>query len=250
MVVNNVVAAFDIDGALIESVEEGLKRSQEAWKEIEGTTFPMNPNTFLDYRWSVKMVEHYFQNAKAYEEKMGNLPQDYKGLEKVRSKYDASEFSKKFYEARKRAMAKEEAWLEEFRLYDGIKGMLEELDNMGVVKVVATAKDKQSTLKLLNHFDIEKYWEKIYAREGGHFDKKQHFTKIFNDFKINPSNIFFYDDLPEWLDTAKAFGFTPVAAPQGYGRDKDLAEYINARPEEFASVVASITNKWSCERSI
>jgi phosphoglycolate phosphatase-like HAD superfamily hydrolase len=236
-----VVTAIDVDGTIIDSLNECFEKSKEAWEEVEGTSFPMDLESFRTNRWSVKVAEQYFQNAKLLANGV-QLPQEFSELEGLRRKIDASSVVTKFYESRRKAAQNKEAWLNEHRLFEEVPEMFQELEKLGTVNTVVTTKDKESTLDLLEHFGIAGHIDAVYAREESKesADRKYQFGRILKDYQATPSDVIAYDDLPEQLEIAKSLGFSVIAAPQGYSRDKDLAKYIKARPLEFAAIVSSV----------
>jgi phosphoglycolate phosphatase-like HAD superfamily hydrolase len=236
-----VVTVIDVDGTMVDSLEEVFKRSKEAWEEVEETAFPMDLASFRRHRWSVQTAEQYYQNAKLFQNGTA-LPEEFSELELLRKKIDASSFVTKFYEARKKAMQDRSAWFGEHRLFDGVPEMFQHLEDIDVINTAVTTKDRESTKELLGHFKIDRYLQTIYAREESKesAERAYQFKKLLKDYDVSPSDVIAYDDLADQLVIAKNFGFLSVAAPQGYSRDKDLATYIKARPREFASIVVSV----------
>jgi phosphoglycolate phosphatase-like HAD superfamily hydrolase len=241
---NKIVTTIDVDGTTVDTVVECYNRSTEAWEAVEKTEFPMSLENFRGCRWSVKIAEQYYQNAKLFELRIP-FPESFEELDLLRKKFDASRFTEAFYKSRERATQEMEAWFNEHRLFEGVPQMFKELESIGTINTISTTKDKESTVRLLKHFKIDRFIKNIYAREGTKesADRNYQFKKLLEDHQAEPSSVIAYDDLPEQLAIARSFGFLAVAAPQGYGRNKDLVTYLKARPEEFADLVKSVVER-------
>jgi phosphoglycolate phosphatase-like HAD superfamily hydrolase len=231
-----VLTSIDVDGTMIDSIPEVLKRSREAWQVVDGTEFPMGEENFRRYRWSVSEAKHYFQNAIALQQHK-NLPNDYASLDLLRKGYDVPRHVDAFYASRKSAQEKgEEAWLEEHVMFEGVSNMLWALHSGGITNTVITSKDESSTKRLLAHFDLARYVDRVYGKEYG--NRTQQFQRLKQDFKEpSVSSVYVYDDLPENLEEAQKHGFKVFLASQGYAKEEDKSRFFALKPKEFSRVV-------------
>ena len=230
-----ITIALDCDGTVWDCSEEWYDTATEAWKTVEKTNFPMSKKKFKSHIWSIVRPEHIMQNAKLVERSV-KLPDNFGELQKLRSQFDVSRHVDAFYECRTRLMQEKEDWLAKHRLYREVRTMFNSLEELDVNNLAVTSKDGASTRELLKYFDIEKYIEKVYGKEIG--SRTDQFRCLLQDYKDH--TIIAYDDMPENLEVAKAFGFLPVAAPQGYSRLSDLSGYVIASPMEFVEIVMEV----------
>jgi len=232
---SDMLIVVDADGTLWDCLEEWYSTASEAWVSVEKTDFPMSYEKFYKYRWSVVRPEHIIQNAKLLKQGIA-VPEDLEELNSLRWKYDVSEHVKAFYYCRRKAMQDLSAWTSKHKLYEGVNEMFSELRDLGTTNVVVTSKDRDSTEVLLRHFDIFIFIDKIY--DGSFGRRAEQYNALSREHKTD--SVIVYDDMPENLEVAISVGFIAIAAPQGYGREKDLAKYRKAYPNEFAKIVKEL----------
>jgi len=229
-----VTIAFDGDGTIWDCRREWYDTASEAWFTIEKTEFPMGYERFNEFIWSVVRPEHIMQNAKLASMNI-TLPTNINDLVKLRSMFDVFDYVNAFYNCRQKAMKDKENWLKKHKLYEGVTDMFKSLEKVRTNNVVVTSKDGTSTTELLKYFDIDKFIDEIYSKELG--GRQEQFRCLSAKHK---DHIVVYDDMPENLEVAKSFGFIPIAAPQGYSRQSDLAEYVTASPHEFVRIIRGL----------
>ena len=124
-------------------------------------------------------------------------------------------------------------------VYDGIPEMLESLKADGRTLVVATSKPEKFALEILAHFDLLKYFDKVY---GATMDEKRN-TKdaviayALDEMKLSACDVLMIGDRKYDIEGAHKNGMEAVGVLYGYGDraefEKEGAEYIAADVKEL-----------------
>ena len=123
--------------------------------------------------------------------------------------------------------------LYENELFAGIPELLADLQSRGVTLIVATSKPEEFTHRILDHFDLSKY----FAFVGGNTLDEKRPTKasviqhILNEYPhITPNNTVMVGDRHFDVEGAHAFGLPAVGVLYGYGDRAEMevagADYI------------------------
>ena len=114
----------------------------------------------------------------------------------------------------------------ECKLYDGIKELLRILKNAGLKIVLATSKPDFFAVRVLEHYDILKYFDFV---GGASEDEKTRGTKeavleyIFNEMKIeNRENVIMIGDRHYDINGAKEFSIDSIGVLYGFGTKEEL----------------------------
>ena len=123
--------------------------------------------------------------------------------------------------------------LYENELFAGIPDLLADLQSRGIALIVATSKPEEFTHRILDHFDLSKY----FAFVGGNtLDEKrptkasviQHILSVYPT--ITPDNTAMVGDRHFDVDGAHAFGLSAVGVLYGYGDRAEMeaagADYV------------------------
>jgi HAD superfamily hydrolase (TIGR01509 family) len=105
-----------------------------------------------------------------------------------------------------------------FELIENIR----ELRKSKIKCVLATNQEKYRLEYMKKEMDFETTFDKIYSSNLIGFKKPniQYYTHILNDLNENPSNIVFYDDRQENIESAKSLGINSIL----YNKDLKLPE--------------------------
>lgn len=122
--------------------------------------------------------------------------------------------------------------LYENRVYDGIKEVLEELVKSQKNLYLATSKPWVYAEKILEHFELNGFFKKIYGSEldGTGTDKSDLIKYILNQEGLNPCECVMVGDRKYDLIGAKSNGVRAVAASWGYGSFEEIEE---EKPEKI-----------------
>ena len=132
----------------------------------------------------------------------------------------------------------------ENRVYDGIKGLLEDLKNKGYTLVMATSKPETFAKRIADHFDLTKYFTYI---AGATFDGRISTKAEVIEYAIKAlglkdrSEIIMIGDRHHDVEGAKETGLDSLGVLYGYGNREELekagATYIAPTVEDIASIL-------------
>ena len=128
----------------------------------------------------------------------------------------------------------------ENKVYDGIPEMLGELQNKGVKTAIATSKPYEFSVRILEHFDLMKYFDQVGAATmDGRISKKADvISHLLSDMDIDEkSSLLMVGDRYHDIEGAKANGLDSAGVLWGYGSAEELtkagAEYLIERPGDI-----------------
>ncbi len=128
----------------------------------------------------------------------------------------------------------------ENEVYDGIPEMLSELKKRGVILAIATSKPYEFTVRILEHFDLMKYFDHIGAATmDGRISKKEDvILNLLDQLDVkDKSTILMVGDRHHDIDGAKANGLDSAGVLWGYGSEEELAgagaEYLLREPSDL-----------------
>lgn len=131
----------------------------------------------------------------------------------------------------------------ENRLYEGIPKMLETLNSKGMFLAVASSKPTVFVERILEHFEIKKYFKVIVGSElDGTRTKKEEVVdealrQLFGDKPVEKEKVYMIGDRRFDVEGARAIGVDSVGVTYGYGDMEELreakADYIVRSVEEL-----------------
>ena len=131
----------------------------------------------------------------------------------------------------------------ENELYDGIPEMLHTLQSKGLFLAVASSKPTVYVERILEHFQIDKYFKVVVGSEldGTRVNKdevvQEALHRLFGDQPIQTDQVYMIGDRKFDVEGAKALGIESVAVTYGYGSMEELksakADYIVQSVEEL-----------------
>ncbi len=134
-------------------------------------------------------------------------------------------------------------WLEN-KPYDGIHDALAAVTNSGCVLFVATSKPRIAARRIVDHFEMAQYFEKVYGCElDGTRAKKTELLKFAIDENPQASSRTMIGDRKHDLIGAIANDIKPIGVSYGYGSYDELtaagATAIAAAPAELPEIIAT-----------
>lgn len=131
----------------------------------------------------------------------------------------------------------------ENELYDGIPKMLEALNSKGMYLAVASSKPTVFVERILEHFQIKKYFKVIVGSEldGTRVNKDEvvaeALRQLFGDNPVEKEKVYMIGDRRFDVEGARAAGVESVGVAYGYGDMEELreakADYIVRSVEEL-----------------
>lgn len=132
----------------------------------------------------------------------------------------------------------------ENEVYPGIPEMLGDLKAAGYQLAVASSKPQVFVERILDHFDLAKYFDVVIGSElDGRRETKDQVVKaaldaLFGDAEGNPDEVYMIGDRKFDVEGAKALSVESVGVTYGYGSKEELkeahADYIVQSVEELA----------------
>ena len=128
-------------------------------------------------------------------------------------------------------------------IYPGVPQMLKVLQAAGLGLYVATAKPHPSARRVLEHFDLSRYFTGVYGSEfDGRFDDKGDLLEhLLAQERLAPEQTLMIGDRRHDALAARRNGIRAVGVTYGYGSAEELnaagAAALCASPEQVAAVV-------------
>lgn len=130
----------------------------------------------------------------------------------------------------------------ENEVYDGIPSVLKQLCDEGKRLILATSKPQEFTNKIMEHFDLAKYFEFIAGSnmDGTRSKKAEVIEYALNKCKItDKSKVVMVGDRKQDIIGAKAVGIDSIGVEYGYG---DYEELNNAGATYLVKTVSELGN--------
>lgn len=124
--------------------------------------------------------------------------------------------------------------------YDGIIEMMAELDSLGKKMYVATAKFEKFALKVIEHFEMDRYIIQVKGADynGKKAEKDGIISSVLETQQLIPSEeIVMVGDTIYDIKGGNENGLSTVAVGYGFGKEEDLR---NANPNYFADDVEEL----------
>lgn len=135
--------------------------------------------------------------------------------------------------------------LYENEIYDGISKLLEKLKNEDKKIALATSKPTVYAVKILEHFDIYKYFDLCVGSEldGKRVEKEDVICEVLNVLKPDLSKTVMIGDRKFDINAAKASGIASVGVTYGFAEEKELEisnpDYIANTVDELEKILLS-----------
>ncbi len=117
-------------------------------------------------------------------------------------------------------------WLYDGYVYDGIPGLLSELRERGSGLIIATCKPTPTAMRVLEHFDLTKYFDFIFGctLDGSRLHKDEVIEFALSEHKIDKSSAVMVGDRRDDILGAHASSLPAIAVMWGYGSRAEFAE--------------------------
>lgn len=145
----------------------------------------------------------------------------------------------------------------ENELYPGMAEFLAALKGKGIRLAVASSKPQELVEKVLEHFDIRKYFQVVVGSDlsGKRLEKSEVIEEVFRQFfsgKRTPKkDILMVGDRKFDVKGAEAFGLKCAAVSYGYGEEEELVEagaaYITDNLEDLYTIITGEEKKKGAE---
>ncbi|MEI0531302.1 HAD hydrolase-like protein [Brachyspira pilosicoli] len=126
-------------------------------------------------------------------------------------------------------------------LYDGIYDLIKTLYNNNFNTYLATAKPLESAVRIIKHFDLDKYFTNMYgAILGGAIKNKLDVLKEASlKENFNKNETIMIGDRIDDIEASKNMGFDSIAVRYGFGNDEEFrdATYIVNNTKEILDII-------------
>lgn len=251
------VIVFDFDGVVVDSTEECMLVSWNAWSEYIGETGRKVAGAdnipeywrhyFTHLRPRVRGAGEYLTVYWSYENSRSlKTQQDFDAVSEELSA-DMEVYKEIFYQNRALLMSNDlDAWIKLHRVSEEVVAFMGELADEDSL-FVATLKDGPSVRRILESYGVSVPDEKFYDQSKIK-TKLEALKAIEFDSGLTPDNIYFIDDNITHLLDPKASGFSTCHAAW-FGRLDDFVELANlhdipslASPKLFKEFVLGCGN--------
>lgn len=128
-------------------------------------------------------------------------------------------------------------------LYDGIYDLIKTLYNNNFNTYLATAKPLESAVRIIKHFDLDKYFTNMYgAILGGAIKNKLDVLKEASlKENFNKNETIMIGDRIDDIEASNNMGFDSIAVKYGFGNDEEFrnATYIVNNTKEILDIIIS-----------
>ncbi|ADK32177.1 phosphatase, HAD family [Brachyspira pilosicoli WesB] len=126
-------------------------------------------------------------------------------------------------------------------LYDGIYDLIKTLYNNNFNTYLATAKPLESAVRIIKHFDLDKYFTNMYgAILGGAIKNKLDVLKEASlKENFNKNETIMIGDRIDDIEASKNMGFDSIAVKYGFGNDEEFrdATYTVNNTKEILDII-------------
>ncbi len=128
---------------------------------------------------------------------------------------------------------------EQNSVYPGIPAMLQSLQTSGWKLFLCTSKREDFSLRILEKFDLSRYFIAVYADTAGslHHSKTTLLRRLLEEQSLGRAGTFMVGDRHFDIEAARANGVASIAVTYGYGT---LEEIEAARPDHICNAVEGL----------
>ena len=109
--------------------------------------------------------------------------------------------------------------------YPGVRELLEELKTRGYTLFVATSKPETTSVKILEHFDLAKYFDRICGASNDlSRNSKEAVIEYLLELNGRTDNMIMVGDTKFDIIGAKAHGIPAIGVSWGYGKVEEMVE--------------------------
>ncbi len=214
------VIAFDYDGVIADTLAETYLMGKTAYEDMTGKKMIVE-RVFNKARPFIKTAEDYLSVQMLLERHKSISFQSIRDVQK-KSPDTHAEFAKRFYAARGKLIKNPKVWFRCFAMYNGIVKLIKKLLKSNKI-FIATARDKESTSKVLKHagirIDSKNIIDRYFSKDK--LEQAKHIASV-TGAKLN--EIVFIDDIIDQLKPLYSAGVRTILASWGYSTPKYIAE--------------------------
>ena len=126
----------------------------------------------------------------------------------------------------------------ENRVYPGVRNVLRILRRAGVKMGIVTGKPENSTVRILEHFGLKRYFDTVVCAAGEHAEKDQ---LILRALPEDHGEAWMVGDRCFDMEGGVRTGLRTIGAGWGYGTEEELrksgAEFVAGKPEDIAEII-------------
>ena len=126
-------------------------------------------------------------------------------------------------------------------LYDGIYDLIQTLNNNNFNIYLATAKPLESAVRIIKHFDLDKYFTKMYGAilVGAIKNKLDVLKEAYLKENFNKNETVMIGDRIDDIAGSKNMGFDSIAVRYGFGNDEEFrdATYIADNTKQILDII-------------
>lgn len=127
-------------------------------------------------------------------------------------------------------------------VYPGVKEMIVDLHGKGFPLYVCTSKAEHYAVRILELFELSKYFIAIYGDRVEYTDhaKSKLLGRLLSERALNPDSVWMIGDRTFDFEAARANNIPSIAAGWGYGTPQEIAQAtaIAATPANVYAIVA------------
>lgn len=130
--------------------------------------------------------------------------------------------------------------------YEGIYDALDDIRNSGKKLCVATSKPEEFAVRILEHFDLSKYFDKVCgaSMDENRSTKDAVVRYALEQTECDPSNVLMIGDRHHDIEGAAVNGIDAVGVLWGYGSREEFVEagakYIASTMDEMVNLVKTM----------
>ena len=211
--------------------------------DLDGTITDSADGITNAVKYSIKKMSEIYPDLNII------LPEDYILRKFIGPPLDIS-FKKYIYDNQDKAMEFIKYYREDYNgnnglfnctLYDGIYDLIRTLYNNKFNTYLATAKPLESAVRIIKHFDLDKYFTNMYgAILGGAIKNKLDVLKEASlKENFNKNETIMIGDRIDDIEASKNMGFDSIAVRYGFGNDEEFrdATYIVNNTKEILDII-------------
>lgn len=130
----------------------------------------------------------------------------------------------------------------ETEIYDGIKELIEELYDFGFDIYLATSKGEESSKKILEYFEILKFFSYISGSSDDKNTKKKVIDHLLKENNLKSSESIMIGDRSYDIEAANNLEIKTIAVAYGYGNNEEFekASFIANYPYEILNIIEKL----------
>jgi phosphoglycolate phosphatase len=136
-------------------------------------------------------------------------------------------------------------------VYPGVRALLQSLEASGWQLFICTSKRDDFTARILEKFDLSRYFIAVYADTAGslHHTKTALLRRLLEEQSLDPATTVMVGDRNFDIEAARANGVTSIAVTYGYATSEELElarpDYICHAVEDLLPIFSAVAPAYS-----